>query len=398
MNRGVLGALAAFAIAAAASGGYWYGAQKAPPPVAKATGAVAPGAPAAPRPIAVEVAAVATQRLPQTITAVGSLRSDESVTLRPEVAGRITEILFKEGRPVSRGDPLVRLDPSVSQAEVRQARANLTLAQAKHERSVDLAGRNFISGQARDEARNNLEVAASALALAEAKLRKTELKAPFSGIIGLRAVSVGDYVREGADLVNLQAIDPLKVDFRVPETFLKQVQVGQSVEVSLDALPGQTYEGKVIALDPLVDAAGRAIVIRAQVRNQDTSMRPGMFARVTLITREEREALVLPEEALIPLGTEQFVFQVLDSRAVRVKVETGQRRDGKVEIVSGLSRNDVVVTAGQLKLREGSLVKPAGRGANGNPAATDPGRQAPAGLRSITEGRLAFSSDTASPQ
>ena len=119
--------------------------------------------------------------------------------------------------------------------------------------------------------RNNLEVAASALALAEAKLRKTELKAPFSGIIGLRAVSVGDYVREGADLVNLQAIDPLKVDFRVPETFLKQVQVGQSVEVALDALPGKTYEGKVFALNPLVDAAGRAIVIRAQVRNQDTT-------------------------------------------------------------------------------------------------------------------------------
>ncbi|MEO6270771.1 MAG: biotin/lipoyl-binding protein, partial [Lautropia sp.] len=117
MNRGVLGGLAALAIAAAASGGYWYGAKKTSAPVAKATGAPAPGAPAAPRPIAVEVAVVATLRLPQTITAVGSLRSDESVTLRPEVAGRITEILFKEGRPVSRGDPLVRLDPSVSQAE-----------------------------------------------------------------------------------------------------------------------------------------------------------------------------------------------------------------------------------------------------------------------------------------
>ena len=151
----------------------------------------------------------------------------------------------------------------------------MTLAKGKYERSVDLAGRNFISGQAKDEARNNLEIAASALALAEARLRKTELKAPFSGIIGLRVVSVGDYVREGADLVTLQAIDPLKVDFRVPETFLKQVQVGQAVEVTLDALPGKTYEGKVFALDPLVDAAGRAIVIRAQVRNQDTAMRPG---------------------------------------------------------------------------------------------------------------------------
>ncbi|HZH06477.1 MAG TPA: efflux RND transporter periplasmic adaptor subunit, partial [Lautropia sp.] len=327
-----------------------------------------PRGPAQPAAVSVEVTRVGAVQLPETITAVGSLRSDESVTLRPEVAGRITDILFKEGRPVAKGDTLVRLDPSINRAEVRQARANLTLAQGKYERSVDLAGRNFISGQAKDEARNNLEIAASALALAEAKLRKTELKAPFSGIIGLRVVSVGDYVREGADLVTLQAIDPLKVDFRVPETFMKQVQVGQAVEVTLDALPGKTYEGRVFALDPLVDAAGRAIVIRAQVRNQDTMMRPGMFARVTLITRDQREALVLPEEALVPQGTEQFVFRVLDSRASRVKVETGARRDGKVEILAGLNKNDVVVTAGQLKLRDGTLVNVAASGGNGGGA------------------------------
>ena len=390
MNRALLGALAMLAVVAAAGSGYWYGALSGPAaPVAGTSatgksGGIQGAANPAQEAIAVEVTRVAAVNLPQTITAVGSLRSDESVTLRPEVAGRITEILFKEGRPVTKGDALVRLDPSINQAEVRQARANLTLAKAKYERSVDLAGRNFISGQAKDEARNNLEIAASAVALADARLRKTELKAPFSGIIGLRVVSVGDYVREGADLVNLQAIDPLKVDFRVPETFLKQVQVGQAVEVTLDALPGKTYEGKVFALDPLVDAAGRAIVIRAQVRNQDTSMRPGMFARVTLITRDEKEALVLPEEALMPQGTEQYVFRVTDSRAVRVKVETGQRRDGKVEILRGLDKDDVVVTAGQLKLRDGMLVRNAGAGAgtNGNPAGIDPFQLVPATVRS----------------
>ena len=148
-------------------------------------------------------------------------------------------------------------------------------------------------------------------------------------------VSVGDYVKEGADLVNLESIDPLKVDFRVPETFLRQVQVGQAVQVALDALPGKAYDGKVIALNPLVDAAGRAIVIRAQVSNQDTALRPGMFARVRLITREEKEAMVVPEEALVPQGTEQYVFRVVDGKVARVKVETGQRRDGKVEIVAG---------------------------------------------------------------
>jgi membrane fusion protein, multidrug efflux system len=388
MNKALLGGLLAVAIAAAAGGGYWYGASKVPP--ASGRQAAASGKPDAAnaareeRAVAVEVTRVGVVQLPETITAVGSLRSDESVTLRPEVAGRITEILFKEGTPVTRGETLVRLDPSINVAEVRQARANLTLAQAKYERSVDLAGRNFISGQAKDEARNNLEIAASALALAEAKLRKTELKAPFSGIIGLRVVSVGDYVREGADLVNLQAIDPLKVDFRVPETFLKQVKVGQSVAVTLDALPGKTYEGKVFALDPLVDAAGRAIVIRAQVRNQDTTMRPGMFARVSLITSQDRNALVLPEEALVPQGSDQFVYRVDNSKAVRVKVETGQRRDGKVEILTGLERGDMVVTAGQIKLRDGTLVRTTGSGANGNPADIDPKKLVPASGRSTT--------------
>ena len=389
MNKALLGGLLAVSVAAAAGGGYWYGAKRAVLPAggqaASAGKADAAGAAASvvkdERAVAVEVTRVGVIQLPQTITAVGSLRSDESVTLRPEIAGRITEILFQEGTPVAKGATLVRLEPSINVAEVRQARANLTLAKAKYERSVDLAGRNFISGQAKDEARNNLEIAASALALAEAKLRKTELKAPFSGIIGLRVVSVGDYVREGADLVNLQAIDPLKVDFRVPENFLKQVQVGQSVEVKRDALPGKTYEGKVFALDPLVDAAGRAVVIRAQVRNQDTTMRPGMFARVTLITSDDRNALVLPEEALVPQGTDQYVFRIEDAKAVRVKVETGQRRDGKVEILGGLAKGDLVVTAGQQKLRDGTVVRSTGVGANGNPADIDPRKLVPAAGR-----------------
>ena len=301
------------------------------------------------------------------------------MTLRPEVAGRISAIQFQEGQRVAKGAPLVRLDAAVTDAELQQARANLVLAKSKFDRAVDLARQNFISGQAKDEAENNYKVAQAAVALVEAKLAKTEIKAPFAGIIGLRVVSVGDYVKEGADLVNLEAIDPLKVDFRVPETFLRQVQVGQAVEVALDALPGKSYDGKVIALNPLVDAAGRAIVIRAQVRNQDAALRPGMFARVRLITRAEREALVLPEEALVPQGTEQFVFRIVDGKATRVKVETGQRRDGKVEVVSGVDKGDVIVTAGQLRLRDGAPVRVAGAEARARSAqAAAPAKGAPA--------------------
>jgi membrane fusion protein (multidrug efflux system) len=169
-------------------------------------------------------------------------------------------------------------------------------------------------------------------------------------------VSIGDYVKEGTDLVNLESIDPIKVDLRVPETFLRDVQVGQPITVTLDAMPGKTYNGRIIALNPLLDAAGRSLVVRAQVGNQDTTLRPGMFARITLITRTKREALVVAEEALVPQGSEQFLFRVVDGKAARVKVETGLRRDGKVEIVTGINKDDVVVTAGQSRLRDGTPV------------------------------------------
>jgi membrane fusion protein (multidrug efflux system) len=291
------------------------------------------------------------------------------VTLRPEVAGRIAAIGFQEGQKVTKGAALVRLDPAINEAEVQQARANHKLAQSKYDRAVDLAKSNFISGQARDEAENNLRVAEAALRLAEAKLAKMEIRAPFSGVIGLRSVSVGDYVKEGADMVNLESIDPLKVDFRVPEVYLADVAVGQSLTVTLDALPGRSFEGKVLALNPLLDSAGRSIVIRAQVRNGDTQLRPGMFARVALITRTARNALVVPEQAIVPQGEDQYVFRVADGKAERVKVEVGLRRDGKVEVVKGLAAGDVVVTAGQLKLRDGTRVAIVPVGSGGGAAA-----------------------------
>jgi membrane fusion protein, multidrug efflux system len=355
MSKAVVGALSASLIVVAAAAGYWFGTQRTAGTAPTATGAVsaAPKSGGAPSAVAVEAIKVAVQPMPQSITAVGSLRSDESITVRPEVAGRISEILFKEGERVARGATLIRLDPAINKAEVEQGRANLKLAQSKYDRAVDLAKSNFISGQARDEAENNLRVAEAGVQLAEARLAKMEIKAPFAGIIGLRVVSVGDYAKEGSDIVNLESIDPLKVDFRVPEVYLRQIQVGQTLHVSLDAIPGKTFEGKVFAVNPLVDAAGRAIVIRALVRNSDTSLRPGMFARVRLITRDMKDALAVPEQAIVPQGDDQYVFKVADGRALRVKVEVGQRRDGKVEIVKGLEPTDMVITAGHLKIRDG---------------------------------------------
>ena len=365
MNKPILALIAVLGVAVAAGAGYWMGQQRSGGPgVADKTaqagmrgGAGADKGPGGPTgAVTVQVVTAATAPMPQTITAVGSLRSDESVTVRPEVAGRVVAIGFQEGHPVAKGTTLVKLDPAVNAAEVQQARANLTLAKAKYARAADLQTKGFISGQARDEAENNLKVAEAAVALSEARLAKTEIRAPFSGIIGLRSVSIGDYVKEGQDMVNLESVDPLKVDFRLPEVYLRQVRVGQTLEVSLDALKGRTYEGTVFAINPLVDTAGRAIVIRALVRNADAALRPGMFARVRLLTRDESDALVLPEQALVPQGESQYVFRVVDGKAVFTMVEVGQRREGRVEIVKGVSAGDTVVTAGQLKLRDGMQV------------------------------------------
>ena len=359
MKKALIRTVAVVAVIAAIGGAYWFGTQRggAAPQgeMAKAANAAGGGPP-----ITVEAAKVAAVAMPQAITAVGSLRSDESVTLRPEVAGRISAIGFQEGQRVAKGALLVQLDAAVPAAEVQQARANLTLAKSKYTRAVDLAKSNFISGQARDEAENNLKVAEAAVEVAEAKLAKMAIRAPFSGIIGLRSVSIGDYVKEGADLVNLESIDPLKVDFRVPEVYMRQIAVGQTLSVQLDALPGKTFEGRVFAVNPLIDAAGRAVVIRAVVRNPDTSLRPGMFARVRLLTRDTQDALVVPEQALVPQGDQQYVYRVVEGKAVRTKVEVGQRREAKVELVNGVAKDDIVVTAGQLKLRDGATVSIAG--------------------------------------
>lgn len=342
------------AVAVAAAAGYF--ADRLLRPAAPAAPAAAAPAAAAPK-VAVEVAVARKTNVPRGVTAVGSLRSDESVTLRPEVAGRIARIAFREGERVTRGQLLFKLDDSVTRAEYAQAHASYELARSKYERAVDLERQRFISAQARDEAESNMKVLQAAAELAQAKLTKTELRAPFTGVIGLRSVSVGDYVKEGQDLVVLEQIDPLKVDFRIPEIYLSQARVGQALQISLDAMPGKTYRGVVSAISPLIDAGGRAVVLRAVVKNATAQLRPGMFARVRLLLDQDATSIVVPETALVPQGEDQFVFRVVDGRAVRTKVDIGQRNEGTVEIRQGVADGEAVVTAGQMKLRDGASVQ-----------------------------------------
>ena len=365
MHRIIVAAAALAVIAGIGALSYWAGTRSTPSP--SPGGATAPST-KAPPPIVVEAAKVAVVKLPQALTAVGSLRSDETVILRPEIAGRVARIQFREGERVAKGQVLVKLDDSVQQADLDRAKANHVLSKTKHDRAIDLRNKGFISSQALDESLNNLKVAQADAELMKARIDKTTIVAPFAGTIGLRQVSVGDYVKEGQDMVNLESLDPLKVDFRVPEVNLSQVGDGQTLQITLDALPDRAYDGRVYAINPLIDANGRSIVIRAHVPNRDGKLRPGMFARVRLFTSGSKDTVVVPEESLFPVGDDKFVYKVVDGKAARQKIEIGQRREGRVEVVSRLAPEDVVVTAGVIKLRDGAPVSIA-NAASGEPPA-----------------------------
>ena len=212
------------------------------------------------------------------------------------------------------------------------------------------------SQRTRDESLSKMRMDEATVALARARMAKTRITAPYDGVAGLRKVAVGDYVTPGQDLVTLDVIDPIKLEFRVPELYLAQVAMGQTVKFQLDALPGQTFEAKVYAIDPQVDVDGRSLAIRARADNSDRVLRPGLFARASLGLTRHENAIMIPEEAIIPQGTEHFVYKVTGGKAAMTQVKTGIRRDGVVQILSGLSATDTVVTAGQLKLQDGTPV------------------------------------------
>lgn len=313
-------------------------------------------APEAPLAMPVEAARVEVGAIASEVAAVGTLRSNEAVVIRSEIAGRITAIHFSEGDLIEKGARLFALDDSIYKAELAEAQASLNLSRRNFARAEELAQKGVGTQRAHDEARAALERGEASLELAEARLEKTKIAAPFRGILGLRKVSAGDYITPGQDLVNLEDIDPIKLDARIPERYLGALQPGQRIRFEVDAFPGAEFEGAVYAIDPLIDASGRSIAIRARIPNRDRRLKPGLFARVTLVLTQRENAVLVPEQAIVPRGDRRFVFKVVDGKAVLTQVTTGQRRAGRVEIVDGLAPADVVVTAGQLKIRDGAQV------------------------------------------
>ncbi len=319
--------------------------------------------------------------------AVGSLRSRQGVMLRPEVGGRVKQILFSDGQRVRKGQLMVQFEDQLQQAQVAQARAELSIAEANHKRNQELVAQNFISQRSLDESSAALEVSRAKLSLAQATLQRLQVLAPFDGITGLKQINVGDYLKDGADMVNVEDIDAVLLDFRLPERFQARVRAGQKAQLTVDALPGRPFTAIVQAVDPLIEANGRSVGVRGCIDNRQQQLRPGMFARVNAVFGTRENALVIPEEAIIPQGGRTFVVKVVAddkpdvSVSERVAVKVGLRQPGKVEILEGLSAGDTVVTAGHQRLQKDGtpvrvvdLSQPGG----GRPAgAAGPGAQGP---------------------
>ncbi len=321
---------------------------------AHAQPAAKPGA----KPVAmpVRLATVKEATVSNEATAVGSLLANESVVIRPEVAGRVTTIHFREGERVAAGAKLVSLDAAEVEAQRAASAAELLWSQQRYDRALELSKKNFISSQALDELRAGLARAKARVAEDEARLLKSEVRAPFAGTLGLRMISPGAYVKAGDDIVRLEDVSVVKLDFRVPETYLAKLKRDQVVSVQVDAYPDQAFKGRTYAFESSVDEKTRTVLVRARVPNPNAVLKPGMFARVVLVLETFAGALVVPEEAIVPRGGQAFVFRVVEGKAQLTPVETGTRQPGLVRIVKGLNANDVVVADGHQKLQNGMAV------------------------------------------
>ena len=272
--------------------------------------AIAAPAALAERPPLVEVVQPERALVRDELVTFGSLRSDESTMIRPEVDGRVASLQFREGQAVKAGDALVSLDDAIARAE-----------------------------------------------LAQARLDKTQIRAPYDGVLGLRLVSAGDYLSAGDNIVNLEVLDPLKVDFRIPQKAVAQVRLGQTVEITLDTYPDERFRGEIFAINPRLDEAGRSQAIRAHIANDDRRLRPGQFVRVSVILEERPNALVIPEEAVMPQGDKLLVNLVVDGQVERREVTLGKRFDGLVEVREGLQGDETIISAGWQRVREGLAVR-----------------------------------------
>lgn len=315
-------------------------------------------------PVPVGVVEVSKQRFADRIQAIGTAQADESVTLTAQVSETVESVHFEDGEYVEEGQILVELKRREQLAEIEEYRAALKEAEQQLERTRDLASRGNAAEATVDQQVRLVEEARAQIEGAQARINVRVIRAPFSGILGLRRVSTGTLVSPGDEITTLDDVTPIKLDFSIPERFLSAVQKGQTVLAKAAAYPGEVFRGKISTVNSRVDPITRAVTVRALIPNEDARLRPGMLLTVEVINRE-RMSLSLPEEALVPEGDAQYVYVVdaAASAAERRKVSIGQRVPGRVEVLDGLREGELAVISGAQQLRPGAEVKIVERGA-----------------------------------
>jgi len=267
---------------------------------------------------------------------------------------------FREGQPLEKGAKLYSIEATVLEALVNEARANANRSEAALTRAQELHAKQLISGTDFDTARANYDVDVARLRSSQARLSKTVIRAPFDGFVGLRRINIGDYATIGQELVDVVQLNPLRVDFSIPETLLPKVRPDQPVKVTVDAYPDDVFGGSITAVAPKSDVRGHSLEVRASLPNDHLKLRPGLFVRVTVSLGARQDAIIIPEQAIWPIGQNKTVYVVVDGKAQQRVVKLGERRPGTVEIIAGLEPGETVVTAGQMKLYEGAAVRSSG--------------------------------------
>lgn len=353
-------------LGAIAGGGYYYWSHKQAGEQTAAAGA--PGAGGPPGGMPVEAEKVAAREFTVSINAVGSLIAGESADIHSEIAGQIEKIQFEEGQPVKKGDVLMQIDRSLIQTELSKAQAAYDATSATFSRDDKLKASGYVSNQKWDLSKSDLQTSKSAVENARIRLEKTTVRAPFDGVAGLRSFSVGDYAQIGQVLTTIDSLSPLKLEFAVPERNYSAVQTGQKITFSVDAWPGETFEGEIYAIDPRINPDTRNFNVKANIPNTEGRLRPGMYSRISIATVTRQNVLMIPEEAIMPQGDQSFVYVIEDGKAAMKQVTPGLRDAGRVEITAGLNVGDEVITAGTMRIGPGApvmVLPPAGQQAAG---------------------------------
>lgn len=312
-------------------------------------------------PTPVDTLTVGSATVRPALEAVGTLKAEQGIVVRPEIPGRITALLFTSGQNVKKGAPLVQLNSVIYQARLETSKTRLALSEKTAQRYQSLLQTKVISKEDLDKAMAALLQDRAQVAEARANLDQATIVAPFAGKVGLRKVSLGDYVQAGQEIVTLQSQDPILVEFTLPETQLRQIRKGQRVRLHADALGQQAFTGEVIATESRIDPQTRTLAVQAKVANPDRQLTPGAFVSVKLDLGQEQTILAIPQAAVLYQNGQAYVYRVINQHAVKTDVQLGEKTAQHVVIRTGLNVNDVIIVAGQHKVMPGAPVMALGK-------------------------------------